>query len=224
MGTTVMIVGIVCIVIGIAYALFGRADSVYNFEMPVPDYTSKIEAMIESGGYVWQHKLWRRWIMAQMMRKLTYNGTQTMNLNNYNSCLDRYGASRCAHVCGREKLMQRMLQKAHDQEELQERQRWYTAEVLALSFHYGEPVPEPFKNAYKGTGAYFTIKNLIMFHGCRFHVGGQVLGQDASLQYLKELNFMPSTTGDMMLETMMKLLSDNHFTYASYLRAIAKRG
>lgn len=222
MGTIVMIVGIVCIVIGIAYALFGRADSVCNFEMPVPDYTSKIEAMIESGGYVWQHKLWRRWIMAQMMRKLTCGGTRPMDLKNYKESLEWYGAYRCAHVCGREKLMQRMLQKAHDQEELQERQRWYTAEVLAMSFRY--PVPEPFKNAYKGTGAYFTMKNLIMFHGCCFHVGEQVLGQDASLQYLKELNFMPSTTGDMMLETMMKLLSDNHFTYASYLRAIAKRG
>lgn len=227
MGTTVMIVGLVCIVIGIGYALFGRADSPFNPELEVPEYTSKIEAMIESGGYVWQHKLWRRWIMAQMMRKLTYGGTRPMDLKNYKKSLEWlewYGASRCAHVCGREKLMQRMLQKAHDQEELQERQRWYTAEVLAMSFRYGQPVPEPFKNAYKGTGAYFTMKNLVMFHGCRFHVGGQVLGQDASLQYLKELNFMPSTTGDMMLETMMKLLSDNHYTYASYQRAIAKRG
>lgn len=223
MGTTVIIVGLVCIVIGIAYALFGQAGSPFNSELEVPEYTSKIEAMIESGGYVWQHKLWRRWIMAQMMRMLTRNGTQPMDLRNYNASLGRFDAARCAHVCGREKLVQRMLRKAHDMEELLERSHWYTGVVLAQSFTFGAPVPEPFKNAYKGTGAYFTMKNLILFHGCRFHVGGQVLGQDASLRYLKELNFMPSTTGDLMLETMMKLMSDNHYTYATYLRAIGKR-
>ena len=69
-------------------------------------------------------------------------------------------------------------------------------------------------NAYKGAGAYFTMKNLILFHNCKVHLdNGQVLDTDASFNYLKEVNAQPSTTGNSLFAMMMKLISDNNFTW-----------
>lgn len=35
---------------------------------------SKTEIMIENDGYLWQYKLWRRWIMGQMLHMMTWGG------------------------------------------------------------------------------------------------------------------------------------------------------
>ncbi len=44
-----------------------------------------------------------------------------------------------------------------------------------------------FINAYKGSGAYYTMRNLIMFHGARFHVNGVILTETQSLNRVNEL-------------------------------------
>lgn len=43
-----------------------------------------------------------------------------------------------------------------------------------------------FIDAYKGSGAYFTCKNLIMFHGAQFRNSGMFMGQKRSLKYLED--------------------------------------
>ncbi len=44
-----------------------------------------------------------------------------------------------------------------------------------------------FINAYKGSGAYFTMRNLIMFHSVRFRIGGKYSSQEQSLKHLDTL-------------------------------------
>lgn len=44
-----------------------------------------------------------------------------------------------------------------------------------------------FINAYKGSGSYFTMRNLIMFHGARFSFVGKFRTQSESLKHLDEL-------------------------------------
>lgn len=41
-----------------------------------------------------------------------------------------------------------------------------------------------FINAYKGSGSYYTMRNLIMFHGAKFRIGGKFSSQAQSLKFL----------------------------------------
>ncbi len=69
-------------------------------------------------------------------------------------------------------------------------------------------------DAYKGSGAYFTMKNMILFHNCRIYLGsGEVLDRDASFEYLKGLVADPGYTGKQLFGELMKLIRDNKFDY-----------
>ena len=66
-----------------------------------------------------------------------------------------------------------------------------------------------FINAYKGSGAYFTCKNLILFHGATFRDGGKFLGQKKSLRYLEEKAQEYRTEGWRMMGVLKQLISDS---------------
>lgn len=101
--------------------------------------------------------------------------------------------------------------------------RWFTPELYSeiRSYKGGwysfkeSACYERWNDAFKGTGAYFTMKNLILFHGCRIHLGEQVLGKDESFGYMKQTAFNEETTGKEMFAMMMKLISDNNYFYSS---------
>ena len=70
------------------------------------------------------------------------------------------------------------------------------------------------KDAFKGAGAYFTMKNLILFHNCQVHLdNGQVLDRDASFDYIRQLNGNLAVNGQQMFAVMMKLITDNNFDW-----------
>lgn len=52
--------------------------------------------------------------------------------------------------------------------------------VLIIKYKNNLKLVSPFISAYKGAGAYFTMRNLILFHGCMFNN----LSQQESLRYL----------------------------------------
>ena len=70
-------------------------------------------------------------------------------------------------------------------------------------------VSQWFIDAYKGSGAYFTCKNLILFHGATFRDGGKFLGQKKSLKYLEEKAQEYRTEGWRMMGVMKQLISDS---------------
>lgn len=79
---------------------------------------------------------------------------------------------------------------------------------------------EDWKNAYKGYGGYFSMQNLILFHGCRIVIntigkGGAVvskkLSKDDSIKKLNEWADEHLNEGYWMLGALKQLIIDNGF-------------
>lgn len=72
------------------------------------------------------------------------------------------------------------------------------------------PMSQAFKDAYKGSGAYFTMKNLILFHGASFKNGCVKMNQRKSLSYLEEkaIEYAASNEGWRLFGVMKKLIDD----------------
>lgn len=68
-----------------------------------------------------------------------------------------------------------------------------------------------FKDAYKGAGGYFTMRNLIMFHNCRMRSSkGKFLAESTSLRELDKLaEAYKNGEGWRMFGAMKELISDN---------------
>lgn len=85
---------------------------------------------------------------------------------------------------------------------------------LEWVYVYNYPKCPAWIDAYKGAGAYFTMKNLILFHNCQIHLDdGQVLDRDASMRHLSQLNANTAINGQQMFATMLRLISDNNFDW-----------
>lgn len=85
-----------------------------------------------------------------------------------------------------------------------------------------EIVPcEEWKNAYKGYGGYFSMQNLILFHGCRIVIGKKLdqkanvvpvkLSKDDSIKKLNEWADEHLNEGYWMLGALKQLIIDNGF-------------
>lgn len=82
---------------------------------------------------------------------------------------------------------------------------------LRHHFQAETPMDKAFLEAYKGAGAYFTCKNLILFHGARF---SEAPSEKESLDYLMSKNSEYSTSreGWRMIGVMRKLIADSGIT------------
>lgn len=65
---------------------------------------------------------------------------------------------------------------------------------------------DAFINAYKGSGAYFTMRNLIMFHGARFVEDGEKLSQELSLKQVERYAVEYKKDGWKMLGVLKELI------------------
>lgn len=74
------------------------------------------------------------------------------------------------------------------------------------------PMAQAFKNAYKGAGGYFTMRNLIMFHGCviRTSNGRFTYSQDDSLAVLDRWADEYANDGWKMFGAMKELIANNN--------------
>lgn len=66
-----------------------------------------------------------------------------------------------------------------------------------------------FISAYKGSGSYYTMRNLIMFHGARFKNGSRKMSEAKSLEKLDKLALEYSNEGWRMLGVLKQLIKDN---------------
>ena len=68
-----------------------------------------------------------------------------------------------------------------------------------------------FINSYKGSGAYFTCKNLIMFHGATFRNSGMYMGRKKSLMYLEDKanEYSKSNEAWRMMGVLKQLIRDS---------------
>ncbi|MCM1142623.1 MAG: ubiquitin carboxyl-hydrolase, partial [Muribaculum sp.] len=82
--------------------------------------------------------------------------------------------------------------------------------VKKFYFKHNIPMSAAFKDAYKGVGAYFTMKNMILFHGARFKNDCIKLSEEKSLEILNSKNKEYAGEGWRLFGVMKKLIADNN--------------
>lgn len=68
-------------------------------------------------------------------------------------------------------------------------------------------------DAFKGEGAYYTLKNLVMFHDCAIEYEYEIYRRDAAMQQLKYKLDDYSGEGWRMFALMKKVIKDNKFDF-----------
>lgn len=68
---------------------------------------------------------------------------------------------------------------------------------------------DAFITAYKGSGAYYTMRNLVMFHGARFLKGGRKMSEAASLKELESKAKSYDEQGWRMLGVLKQLIKES---------------
>ena len=76
-------------------------------------------------------------------------------------------------------------------------------------------------DAYKGEGAFYTLKNLVMFHSCGIMEGDgtMIYGLDA-VNYLNEMLYQYKGEGWRMFALMKKVIADNNFDFHKRMNEI----
>ena len=69
---------------------------------------------------------------------------------------------------------------------------------------------DAFINAYKGSGSYYTMRNLIMFHGARFLKSGRKMSEANSLKELESKAKSYDEQGWRMLGVLKQLISESN--------------
>lgn len=203
---------------------------------------------ISRRGYIYEPRLWRRFVMAQMFRWLYRNGKDIApSEENYDACIKPRHLRYAWNVMKKDLKAQRWAQ-VHDPEQFRERNRWFNLAVVrsmadelekqgatvnipdqATAAELYEAVAsvrnipatgrkgEVWLDAFKGSGAFATMKNLILFHNCRWLLeDGTILDAERSFQALKDLNYNPETSGRQMFAAMLKLIADNRFNWEQF--------
>lgn len=86
----------------------------------------------------------------------------------------------------------------------------FVKQMKMTHYEYGITMSASFKDAYKGAGAYFTMKNLILFHGATFKVGCVKTNQERSLVILEAKAKEYQYEGWRLFGVMKKLIADNN--------------
>ena len=100
-----------------------------------------------------------------------------------------------------------------------------------IKLPYNTPKSKAWIDAYKGEGAYYTIKNLVMFHNCIIYTGkygvfdyvkeSKLSGADA-VQYLNNKLNDYSGEGWRMFALMKKVIDDNCFDFNKRMEELGK--
>lgn len=97
----------------------------------------------------------------------------------------------------------------------------FNRKIIKIS--YNTPKCRAWIDAYKGEGAYYTLKNLIMFHHCIIEdvyptIG--IYGVDANMEVLKEKLNEYQGEGWRMFAFMKKVIADNNFDFSKAMSKV----
>ena len=84
--------------------------------------------------------------------------------------------------------------------------------IKKILYRYNLPLNKAFKDAYKGAGAFFTLKNLILFHGCSFKSVDCYLNgaKNESMKILKSFIENEDIEGYKLFGILKEFLKANH--------------
>ena len=82
-----------------------------------------------------------------------------------------------------------------------------------ISIPYSAPKSKAWIDAYKGEGAFYTLKNLVMFHGCGIKVDNKFVYGAAAMSVLNNRLNAYKGEGWRMFALMKKVIDDNGFDF-----------
>ena len=112
----------------------------------------------------------------------------------------------------------REIGKASNYTQMYNLMTWFMRDMVKLP--YDTPKSKAWIDAYKGEGAYYTLKNLVMFHDCAIEYKYEIYRRDAAMQQLKYKLEDYKGEGWRMFAFMKKVIDDNHFDFNKRMREI----
>ena len=82
------------------------------------------------------------------------------------------------------------------------------------------PKSKAWIDAYKGEGAFYTLKNLVMFHNCGIEVNGRMIYGAAAVSVLNEKLDEYQGEGWRMFALMKKVIKDNNFDFRARMQEV----
>jgi len=82
-----------------------------------------------------------------------------------------------------------------------------------INLPYNTPKSKAWIDAYKGEGAFYTLKNLVMFHGCGIMVDRKMVYGAAAVSVLNKRLVEYKGEGWRMFALMKKVIADNNFNF-----------
>ena len=96
---------------------------------------------------------------------------------------------------------------------------YFMSDMIRLP--YGTPQSKAWFDAYKGEGAFYTLKNLVMFHGCGIKVDKfDVRYGMSAVAFLNEKLNEYKGEGWRMFALMKKVIADNNFDFKARMSEI----
>lgn len=89
-----------------------------------------------------------------------------------------------------------------------------------VQLSYTTPKSKAWIDAYKGEGAFYTLKNLVMFHGCGIEVDGRMVYGAAAVSVLNKKIKEYQGEGWRMFALMKKVIADNNFDFNTRMSEI----
>ena len=82
------------------------------------------------------------------------------------------------------------------------------------------PKCKEWKNAFKGAGAYYTLMNLVKFHGCNIYTGNKVLSGMNAVTYVSDACFEYRGEYYRLFALMKKVIADNKFDFGLAMKEV----
>ena len=89
-----------------------------------------------------------------------------------------------------------------------------------IALPYNTPKSKAWIDAYKGEGAFYTLKNLVMFHNCGIVVAGKMIYGIAAVEFLSVMLNKYQGEGWRMFALMKKVIADNNFDFKKRMSEI----
>jgi hypothetical protein len=89
-----------------------------------------------------------------------------------------------------------------------------------VALPYTAPKSKAWIDAYKGEGAFYTLKNLVMFHDCGIEVNGRMVYATGAMNVLNKKLEEYKGEGWRMFALMKKVIKDNKFDFKARMAEI----
>lgn len=89
-----------------------------------------------------------------------------------------------------------------------------------INLPWETPQSKAWMDAYKGEGAFYTLKNLVMFHNCGIEVNGHMVYGAAAVSVLNKRLDEYQGEGWRMFALMKKVIADNNFDFEARMKEV----